>query len=217
MFFISFAASILASIPMSNAQTLEKVRERGFLICAASNSISGFSSQTDEGVWTGFDVDICRAVAAATLGDPDLVEFRLLSGDSRFAQLQAGEIDLLARNASWTMSRDTRFGVRYVTTSFFDGQSFMVRADQGFVSAFELTGLSICVVNSGDDLTNMRKFFFANQAENSEKIYEDLQDLMVAYSGGMCDAISAPASFLQSVRRTLNEPGVHRIMPEYIS
>ncbi len=212
-----FAVFTLAFTTVANGQTLEKVRERGFLICAASNSIAGFSSQTDEGVWTGFDVDICRAVAAATLGDPNLVEFRLLSGNSRFAQLQAGEIDLLARNASWTMARDTRFGARYVTTSFFDGQSFMVRADRGFVSAFELTGINICVVNSGDDLSNMRKFFFANQVENTESIYEDLQDLVVAYADGVCDAISAPASFLQSVRRTLDEPGIHRIMPEYIS
>lgn len=196
---------------------LQKVRERGFLICAASNSLPGFSNQNDEGVWRGFDVDICRAIAAAALGDPDLVEFQVLSGESRFAQLQAGQIDVLSKNSSWTMGRDTRFGTRYITTSFFDGQAFMVHQDMGFVSAFELTDLSVCVLNTGDDLSNMREFFFTNQAIYTELIYEDLQDLIVAYSSGVCDAVTAPASYLQSARRTLVEPSTHRILPEYIS
>ncbi len=177
----------------------------------------GFSSKNEEGVWRGFDVDICRAIAAATLGDPDLVEFQVLSGESRFAQLQAGEIDVLSKNSSWTMGRDTRFDTRYVITSFFDGQAFMVPHDKGFVSAFELTDLSICVLNTGDDLSNMREFFFANQTVYTELIYEDLQDLIFAYSRGVCDAVTAPASYLQAARRSLSEPGTHRILPEYIS
>ncbi len=204
------------AVPVS-AQTLEKVRERGFLICGASNSLPGFSQQNEDGVWIGFDVDICRAIAVATLGDPDLVEFRALSGDGRFAQLQAGEIDVLSRNASWTMARDSGFGVRYVTTSFFDGQAFMVGQDKGFVSAYELTDLSVCVTNEGDALSNMRDFFFTNQAAYTEVIYEDLQDLAVAYRDGVCDVLTAPTTFLQSVRRSLPDPGMHRILPEYIS
>ncbi len=213
---VIFAIAAGFAVP-SQGQTLEKVRERGFLICAASSSLDGFSRKNEQGVWTGFDVDICRAIAAATLGDPDLVEFRMLEGDGRFAQLQSGEIDVLSRNASWTMNRDTRFQARYLTTSFFDGQSFMVRQEKGFVSAFELTDIAVCVTNSSDDLANMRKFFFTNQAVYTELIYEDFQDLVVAYSRGLCDAITAPASFLQAVRRSLPDPGMHRIMPEYIS
>jgi len=212
--FLFFVAVFAAPV---QSQTLETVRERGFLICAASGSLDGFSKENEDGVWTGFDVDICRAIAAATIGDPDLVEFRLLAGEGRFAQLQSGEIDVLSRNASWTMSRDTRFDVRYSTTSFFDGQSFMVRQEKGFVSAFELTDISVCVVNSSDDLANMRDFFFTNQAVYTELIYEDFQDLVVAYSRGLCDAITAPASFLQAVRRSLPDPGMHRVLPEYIS
>lgn len=214
-FLITPAQSQAQSQPL--VQTLETVRERGFLICAASSSLAGFSQKNEEGVWTGFDVDICRAIAAATLGDPNLVEFRMLPGEGRFAQLQSGEIDVLSRNASWTMARDTRFETRYLTTSFFDGQSFMVGQDKGIVSAFELTDISVCVANSSDDLANMRKFFFTNQAEYTELIYEDFQDLIVAYSRGLCDAITGPASFLQSVRRSLPDPGKHRILPEYIS
>ena len=204
------------SLPVQ-AQTLERVRERGFLVCAASNSVPGFSQQNENGVWTGFDVDICRAIAAAALGDPNLVEFRLLPGEGRFAMLQTGAVDVVARSASWTLSRDSRFGVRYVATSYFDGQSFLVRQDLGFVSAYELTDLAVCVADVDDDLANMRAFFFANQAVFTEIIYEDRQDLAVAYRAGLCDAITAPASLLQAVRRDLPDPGMHRITPELIS
>lgn len=213
---LAFVALVSASLPAS-AQTLEAVRERGFVQCAASNSLAGFSRRSEEGVWSGFDVDICRAIAAAVLGDANLVQFRVLSGDSRFAALQTGEIDVIARNGSWTLSRDTRYDATYVGTSFFDGQSFLVRQSQGFVSAFELDDISICVASSDDDLTNMREFFFVNQAAYHEVVYEERQDLAVAYVAGRCDAISAPASFLQSVRRSLSDPGQHRIMPELIS
>jgi len=207
---------ILFALP-AQAQTLDSVRERGFLVCAASNSLPGFSYRSEDGVWKGFDVDICRAIAAAVFGDPNQVEFRLLSGDSRFAALQTGSVDVISRNASWTMSRDTRFGARYVATSFFDGQSFLVRQDLGFVSAYELKDMKVCVADTGDDLINVKKFFFSNQVNYTPVIYEDRQDLAVAYQAGLCDAISAPVSFLQAIRRSLPDPAQHRIMPELIS
>lgn len=206
----------LVAMP-TQAQTLETVRERGFVQCAASNSLAGFSRRNDEGVWSGFDVDFCRAVAAAVLGDANLVQFRVLAGDSRFAALQIGEVDLISRNGSWTLTRDTRYDASYVGTSFFDGQSFLVRQSLGFVSAFELDDISVCVASADDDITNMREFFFGNQAVYREVVYEERQDLAVAYAAGRCDAISAPASFLQSVRRGLADPAQHRIMPELIS
>lgn len=207
----------VGSIASASAQTLEAVRERGFVHCAASNSLAGFSRRSDEGVWSGFDVDICRAIAAAVLGDANLVQFRVLPGDSRFAVLQTGEVDVIARNASWTLSREARYGATYVGTSFFDGQTFLVRQSLGFVSAFELDNISVCVADMEDDLSNMREFFFVNQATYRAVLYEEREDLSVAYAAGRCDAISAPASFLQSVRRKLTDPGQHRIMPELIS
>jgi len=207
---------ILFSLP-AQAQTLDAVRERGFLVCAASGSLPGFSYRSEDGVWKGFDVDICRAIAAAVLGDPNQVEFRLLAGNSRFAALQTGSVDVLSRNASWTMSRDTRFGARYVATSFFDGQSFLVRQDLGYVSAFELKDLKVCVADTGDDLINVQKFFFSNQVNYTAVVYEDRQDLAVAYQAGLCDAISAQASYLQAIRRSLPDPAQSRIMPELIS
>lgn len=213
---LALMLSAFSAMP-ATAQTLDAVRERGFVKCAASNSLAGFSRRSEEGVWSGFDVDICRAIAAAVLGDANLVQFRVLSGDSRFADLQTGEVDVIARNASWTLSRDARYGATYVGTSFFDGQTFLVRQSLGFVSAFEMDDISVCVANREDDLSNMREFFFVNQARYREVLYEEREDLAVAYSAGRCDAISAPASFLQSVRRKLPDPAQHRIMPELIS
>ncbi len=217
--FLGFVTLVLmaAGVAPATAQTLEMVRERGFVQCAASNSLPGFSRRNEDGVWSGFDVDICRAVAAAVLGDADQVQFRVLSGDSRFADLQTGAVDLVARSGAWTFGRDVRHGITYVGTSFFDGQTFLVRQELGFVSAFELDNVSVCVAEKEDDFTNMRDFFFVNQATYRTVLYEEREDLAVAYAAGRCDVISAPASFLQSVRRRLPEPGQHRIMPELIS
>lgn len=198
------------------AQTLQKVRDRGHLVCGASEGLPGFA-QLEDGVWSGFDVDFCRAVSAAVFGNPDLVEFRSLGGDARFAALQTGEIDLLARNAPWTMRRDTGYGASYVATSFYDGQGFMVPESLGVVSAFELDGISVCVIDGGDDLARLREFFFENQASYNEVLYEDLEDLAVAYQAGRCNAVSGPARWLHAIRRSLPEPGSNRILPERIS
>ena len=203
--------------PSANATTLEKVRARGHLVCGSSHPLPGFAEQSDKGLWSGFDVDVCRAVAAAVFGDPNLVEFRPLSGDARFAQLQTGELDLLARDAAWNMRRDTGYGVHYVATSFFDGQGFLVPQSLGAVSAFELKGVSVCVVDDSDELARIRQFFFENQASYSEVLYEDPEDLAVAYRAGLCNAISARASWLHAIQRNMSDPKAHRILPERIS
>jgi len=205
-----------ALISPSVAGTLDTVRARGHLLCGASEALPGFA-QLDDNVWSGFDVDFCRGVAAAVLGDPNKVEFRALRGDSRFAALQTGEVDLLARNGPWTMRRDTGYGASYVATSFYDGQAFMVPESLGVVSAYELRNVSVCVVDGGDDLSRMREFFFENQASYTEVLYEDLEDLGVAYTAGRCNAVSAPARWLHAIRRTLPQPATHRVLPERIS
>jgi len=196
--------------------TLKTVRERGHLICAASRSLPGFA-QMNDGAWSGFDVDLCRAVAAAVLNDPNKVEFRALGGDSRFAQLQTGEIDMLSRNAPWTLKRDTGFGASYVTTMFFDGEAFMVPQSLGAVSAYELDGVSVCLIDGSDEQIAVRDFFFENQASYSEVLYQDLEDLGVAYRSGLCQAVAAPARWLNAIRRSLPEPATHRILPERIT
>lgn len=197
--------------------TLETVRERGHLICATSDPLPGFAQTGTEGRWTGFDVDFCRAVAVAIFNDPNKMEFVPLSGASRFAQLQTGAVDLIARNAPWTMRRDTGYGASYVATSFFDGQAFMVPQSLGAVSAYELDNVRVCVLDGGEELANIREFFFATQATYTEVLYEDREDLRVAYETGLCNAVSAPASWLNAIRRGLPEPATQRILPERIS
>jgi general L-amino acid transport system substrate-binding protein len=197
--------------------TLQAVRDRGSLICASSDPIPGFAQQDATGTWRGFDVDLCRALAAAVFGDPDKVIFRPLPGDSRFVDLQTGAVDLMARNGAWTMRRDTSFGASYVGTAFYDGQGFMVPESLGFVSAFELDNVSVCVLDQGDEIANLREFFFTTQTAYTEVLYEDREDLSVAYQRGLCNAVSAPASWLQAIRRSLPDPATHRILPERIS
>lgn len=214
-----FAASLLATgLGAASAQsTLEAVRERGHLLCASADPLPGFAQRGSDGLWSGFDVDFCRAVAAAVFGDASKVQFRPLSGNSRFALLQTGAIDLMVRNGPWTMRRDTNYGASFVGALFFDGQSFLVPASLGIVSAYELNNARVCVLDGGDDLVNLRDFFFQTQAQYSEVLYEDREDLAVAYQAGLCDAVSAPASWLYAIRRSLPSPPSHRILPERIS
>lgn len=207
-------ASVSAPFTIS---TLETVRARGYLICAATNPLPGFAQVSPEGLWSGFDIDICRAIATAIFGDPSKVEFRPLSGQSRFAHLEMGEVDLVVRNASWTMSRDTLYGASYVGTSFFDGQAFMVPERLGVVSAYELEDVTICVSSNSLASRRLEEFFFYNQLSYRELLYEDREDLAVAYRSGQCDAITAPASWLQAIRRSTPEPSSHAILPERLS
>lgn len=213
-----FGASAHAQEQIAPAgPTLAAIRERGHLICATSDPLPGFAQTGPEGRWTGFDVDFCRAIAVAIFDDPSKMEFVPLSGDSRFAPLQTGAVDLIARNAPWTMRRDTGYGASYVATSFYDGQAIMVPQSFGAVSAYELDDVSVCVIDGGEELANVREFFFTTQAAYTEVVYEDREDLRVAYRSGLCNAVSAPASWLNAIRRGLPEPATHRILPERIS
>ncbi|MCB9993729.1 MAG: transporter substrate-binding domain-containing protein [Hyphomicrobiaceae bacterium] len=217
LLFAVTAVGALAQDSDTPQSTLDRVLERGFLVCGSSDDLPGFAQKNGEGRWVGFDVDFCRAIAAAVLGDADKVEFRSLPGEGRFAPLQTGDIDVMVRDAVWTMSRDTQYGVRFVATSFFDGLTFLVRSSLGFVSAYVLDNVTVCVADTGDDRRRTNEFFFENQATFREVVYESREDLAIAYQAGLCDAIAAPASVLQAIRRTLPDPAQHRIMPEFIS
>jgi general L-amino acid transport system substrate-binding protein len=207
----------LAQAIAPDGPTLAAVRARGHLVCAGTDPLPGFAQLNAEGRWVGFDVDFCRAVAAAVFGDPSAIEFRPLSGEGRFAQLQNGEIDVIARNAPWTMRRDTGFGARYTAPLLFDGQAFMVPQSLGVVSAYQLDSLRVCILDEGDEQQALQEFAFVNQANYIEVLYEDREDLAVAYRQGLCEAVSAPASWLNAMRRSLPDPQTHRILPERIS
>lgn len=214
---LALMVPVFAQSPVAGQSTLETVRERGFLICGATNPLPGFAQQDAEGRWSGFDVDLCRAIAAAIFGDPNLIEFRSLRGETRFAPLQTGTVDVLTRNGPWTERRDTLYGASYVGTAFFDGQAFLVPQSLGFVSAFEMDDISVCVIDGGEELERLQEFFFANQASYTEVPYEDVADLAVAYQAGLCQAVSASGRQLQAIRRALPDPNAHRILPERIS
>jgi general L-amino acid transport system substrate-binding protein len=211
------AILVAFAVPAVAQSTLEAVRERGFLICGASDPTPGFAQQDAEGRWVGFDVDFCRALAAAVLGDPNLIQFRSLRGETRFAPLQTGMVDVLTRSGPWTERRDTLYGATYVGTAFFDGQSFLVPQSLGLVSAFELEDISVCVLDAGEELERIQEFFFANQALYTEVPYEEVSDLSLAYQNGFCQAVSASGRNLQAIRRALPDPSAHRILPERIS
>ena len=211
------ALALAGLVGSVQAQTLETVRERGFLVCGSSNPLAGFAQQDANGRWSGFDVDLCRALAAAIFGNPDLIEFRAYRGEARFAPLQTGAVDVLMRNGAWTAGRDLRYGARYVTPSFFDGQGFLVPQSMSVVSAYELDNVSVCVVDGAGAVQALDEFFFANQTNFSEVVYEDVADLIVAYRAEMCDVVSASGRQLQAMRRELADPSQHRILPERIS
>lgn len=214
---VLLAFALIGGALPAAAQTLDAVRTRGYVVCGSSDPLAGFAQLTGENRWSGFDVDFCRAIAAAVFGDPARVEFRPLQGDARFAQLQTGALDVIVRNSAWTMRRDTGYGANYVGTSFFDGQAFLVPQTLNVVSAFELNNVSVCVLDGGDELTSLRDFFFQNQLAYREVLYEDREDLRVAYEAGRCNAVSAAGSFLHAIRRSLPDAAAHRILPERIS
>ena len=209
--------TLLVSPTWAEQSTLDVVRERGFLICGSANPVAGFAQQDAEGRWSGFDVDLCRGLAAAVLGNPDSIEFRALRGEARYAPLQNGQLDVLTRSGAWGMRRDAIYGTTFVGTAFFDGQAFMVPQSLGLVSAFELNDVSICAIDGSEELRRLEEFFFLNQASYSAVPYEDASDLAIAYQAGRCQAVSASGRQLQAIRRALPDPSAHRILPERIS
>lgn len=201
----------------SSQSTLERVRARGTLICGASNNSPGFAEQDENNRWFGFDVDFCRALAATIFNDSSRVEFRALPGDARYVDLQSGEIDVLARTANWTMTRDLGSKIHYVGTSFFDGQSFLVPNNNDSVSVLDLDGRPICVQDNSENQQRLRRFFLDNNIALNEHAYEDAMDLPAAYEAGMCSVISANLIEIQRFRLSMEDPASHKLLPEIIS
>lgn len=217
---LSAAAGALAlgiGAQAASAQTLEEVKERGHLQCGVSTGLAGFSNTDDEGNWTGIDVDYCRAVAAAIFDDPEAVRFTPLSAVERFTALQSGEVDILSRNTTWTMSRDTDLGLNFVGVTFYDGQGFMVPKDLNISSALELSGATVCVQPGTTTELNLTDYFNANDMEYNPVVIEDLDALNSAYNEGRCDVYTTDSSGLYSIRLQMDDPDAHMILPERIS
>ncbi len=199
------------------ADTLSAVQERDKLRCGVNGQLLGFSFRDDRGRWQGMDVDFCRAVAAAVLGDAQKVTFVPLTNAARLDAFKGDRIDLLARNTTWTLSRDTEYGLSFVGVFYFDGQAFMVPRAAQRISALELSGVPLCVQSGTTSLDNVQGYFARNRMKLRLQVYPDLDSAAKAYLSGECGALTGDHSQLQALRTVLQEPRAHRILPEIIS
>ncbi|WP_049792572.1 amino acid ABC transporter substrate-binding protein [Polymorphum gilvum] len=206
-----------AAATAANAATLDDVKAKGFVQCGVSQGLPGFSNPDAQGNWTGLDVDVCRAVAAAVFGDASAVKFTPLSAKERFTALQSGEIDILSRNTTWTMSRDTSLGLNFAGVTYYDGQGFMVRKALGVTSALELSGASVCTNTGTTTELNVADYFRTNNMPYEIVAFEKSDEVVQAYDAGRCDVFTTDASGLYAERLKLSNPGDHMVLPEIIS
>ena len=199
------------------AGTLDDVRSKGFVQCGVSQGLPGFSNPDEQGNWTGIDVDVCRAVAAAIVGDAGKVKFTPLSAKERFTALQSGEVDILSRNTTWTLVRDSALGLNFAGVNYYDGQGFMVRQDLGVKSALELDGASVCVNIGTTTELNLSDYFRANNMKFNPVVFEKADEVVAAYDAGRCDVYTTDQSGLAAQRVKLKDPKAHVILPEIIS
>lgn len=213
---VSLSGVLLAATAQA-APTLEAVKQRGYLKCGISQGLPGFSTPGLQGEWSGIDVDFCRAVAAAVFGDAGKVQFAPLSSKERFTALQSGEVDLLSRNTTWTISRDTELGFNFAGVIFYDGQGFMVRKDLGIMSAQELDGASVCANAGTTTELNMADWFRSRGMQFRPVVFEKSDEAAAAYDAGRCDVYTTDRASLYAQRIKLKEPDAHAILPEMIS
>ena len=216
---LTIAAGAIAALAVSaaHATTLDDVKAKKFVQCGVNTGLLGFASTNDKGEWAGFDVDYCRAVAAAIFNDPTAVKYTPLTAKERFTALQSGEIDMLARNTTWTMSRDSSLGLVFTGVNYYDGQGFMVKKSLGVTSALELGGASVCVQTGTTTELNLADYFKRNNMQYNPVVFEKVEEVNAAYDSGRCDAYTTDASGLYSIRLTLTNPDDHMVLPEIIS
>ncbi len=199
------------------AQTLEIVKQRGKMECGIHPGTIGFSTADEAKHWSGFDVDYCRAVAAAALGSADSVNFIPLNSKSRFTALQSGEVDLLSRRSTWTMTRDTSLGLSFAAINFYDGQGFMVRRSLGVSSALDLAGSSVCATTGTTTELNLADFFRKNRMNYEIVSFEVSDEVLSAYDTKRCDVYTSDVSGVYANRLKMSNPDEHVVLPEVIS
>ncbi|MDO6459486.1 amino acid ABC transporter substrate-binding protein [Granulosicoccaceae sp. 1_MG-2023] len=212
-------AALATLIPAMSAQaagTLDNVKEKGFIQCGVSTGLPGFSAPDDKGNWSGLDVDYCRALSAAVFGDPDKVKYTPLSAKVRFTALQSGEIDILSRNTTWTMSRDTDFG-NFVGVMYYDGQGFMIPKALEVSSATELDGAAVCTQTGTTTELNVADFFRSNGLNYTVVAFEKYDEVVAAYDSGRCDVYTTDRSGLAAQLPKMSKPEEHMILPDIIS
>ncbi len=216
MIYAAFGAALAASVTGASAGTLDDVKAKGFVQCGVNTGLPGFSVSDAKGEWKGLDADFCRAVAAAIFNDASKVKYTPLSAKERFTALQSGEIDLLSRNTTWTMSRDTKQG-KFAGVMYYDGQGFMVRKSLGITSAKQLGGATVCTQTGTTTELNLADYFRTNKLEYKLVSFEKETEVVKTYDNGGCDAITTDASGLYAERLQLVKPDDHVVLPEIIS
>jgi general L-amino acid transport system substrate-binding protein len=219
--FVLMAAILLvlfvAGSPPVGAQTLKAVKDRGTLNCGVGQGLLGFSSQDDKNGWSGLDVDICRAVAAAIFGDPTKVTFMPLDASARFAALQSNKIDVLSRNSTWTMSRETSLGLMFAGVAYYDGQGFLLRREAGIDTALQLGGKTVCTQTGTTTELNLSDYFHAKDMPLKVLAFATAEESRKAYDERKCDVLTSDVSQLYAERLKLGSPDSHIILPEVIS
>jgi general L-amino acid transport system substrate-binding protein len=209
--------AVIFAVQSASAQTLKTVKDRGMLNCGSNGTLAGFGLPDAQGKWTGLDVDFCRAIAAAIFNDTSKVKFVPLTTKDRFTALQSGEIDVLARNTTWTSSRDTSLGLNFIGTNYYDGQGFMVRKALKVNSALELNGASVCVQQGTTTELNLADFFRAHNMQLKSVTFATANEAVKAYDAGRCDSYTTDASALYGERLRLANSAEHIVLPEIIS
>lgn len=215
---ISLATAGLLTLGMqAQAATLEDVQSAGELRCGVSTGLPGFSQPDSDGTWRGIDVDTCRAVAAAVLGDADAVEFVPLTAAERFTALQSGEIDMLSRNTTWTTVRDASLGLNFTGTNYYDGQGFLVKSELGVDSATQLDGASVCIQAGTTTELNLADYFRANGMEYEAIVFDTSEQSVSGFDNNRCDILTSDTSQLAALRTQLSDPSSAVVLPEIIS
>jgi general L-amino acid transport system substrate-binding protein len=217
---VAFLAATLVVIPgAAGAQqkTLDAVKQRGLLSCGVHTGLAGFGAADDKGVWTGLDVDYCKAIAAAVLGDAGKVRYVPTTPKERFAALQSREVDVLARSTTWTIARDSSAGFSFVGVNYYDGQGFMVRKSAGVKLGKELGGATVCVQTGTTTELNLADFFRTSNLPYKPVVFDKIDEAVRAYANNRCDAYTTDASGLYSVRLQLANPDEHVVLPDIIS
>jgi general L-amino acid transport system substrate-binding protein len=210
-------AAIAITYERYDTQTLKRTVRRGELLCGVSTGIPGFSIADEKGQWSGFDVDVCRGIAAAIFNDPTKVTFVPLDASERFTELSKRKIDVLSRNSTWSMSRETDYALNFAAVSYYDGQGFMVRRSRNIESALELDGSKICVQDGTTTKLNLADYFRANNMKYTEVKFPRADQVVKAYEDGTCDVFTADASQLHAQRILMSKPDDHVILADVIS
>jgi general L-amino acid transport system substrate-binding protein len=217
VFRIALVAVVGLVASAASAQTLSTVKSRGVLNCGSNGTLAGFGLPDAQGRWTGLDVDLCRALAAAIFNDPNKVKFVPLTAKDRFTALQSGEVDVLVRNTTWTSSRDTTLGLNFTGVNYYDGQGFMVRKALKVNSALELNDAAVCVQQGTTTELNLADYFRANKMKLKTVTFATSTEALKAYDAGRCDAYTTDASGLAGERLRLANVNDHIVLPEIIS